>query len=209
MSIRPLMLSAMDSSNSDQIAKVNLLASFRSDQDREHGGENIIDWSMNIANAVSTMRDSSPIVEWRVGMPINMMIKWAKNGETVPLPDPRLKTLNVLGNHAIFSYSGRWSLVRLLREHVLPESAMDNDGNPGAQLLEFMIPTAFNPNCYRGKTVMPFERKSQPVKIYMRLTMGTPVEPPKDGELPPPGEEKNTTVAVPSFPYRAPLYQKR
>ncbi len=209
VSIRPLMLSAMDSANADQIAKVNLLASFRTDQEREFGGENIIDWSMKVASAVSTMRDSTPIIEWRVGMPINMMIKWAKNGETVPLPDPRLKKLNVFGNHAIFSYDGRWSLVRLLREHVLPETALDTDANPGSQLLEFAIPTAFNPNCYRGKTVMPFERESRPVKIYMRLTMGTPVEPPKEGEAPPPGEEQNKAVPVPSFPYTAPPYQKR
>ena len=165
---------------------------------------------MRIANSVTTMRNNTPIIEWRVGMPIDMMIKWAKNGETVPLPDPRLSKLNVLGNHAVFSYDGRWALARLLREHVLPESAFDTDGVPGSQVLEFSIPTAFNPNCYRGKTVMPFERKSEPARLYMRLIMGTPVqvEPGKDGAAPT-GEDKNRIFPVPSFPYYSPQYQRR
>ncbi|NCP62968.1 MAG: hypothetical protein GW748_07615 [Alphaproteobacteria bacterium] len=210
VSIRPIMLSAIDSDNKEHISKVNLLASFRTDQSREQGGESIIDWSMRIANSVTTMRNNTPIIEWRVGMPIDMMIKWAKNGETVPLPDPRLSKLNVLGNHAVFSYDGRWALARLLREHVLPESAFDTDGVPGSQVLEFSIPTAFNPNCYRGKTVMPFERKSEPARLYMRLIMGTPVqvEPGKDGAAPT-GEDKNRIFPVPSFPYYSPQYQRR
>lgn len=210
-SIRPLMLSAIDSENKDHISKVNLLASFRTDQEREQGGENIIDWSMRVANSVTTMRNNTPIVEWRVGMPIDMMIKWARNGETVPLADPRLEKLNVLGSHAIFSYHGRWALARLLREHVLPESAFDTDGVPGSQVLEFSIPTAFNPNCYRGKTVMPFERKSEPARLYMRLTMGTPVKIDlgKEGAVSSTGDDKNRTFPVPRFPHYSPQYQKR
>lgn len=217
-SIRPILLPALASPTTAAISKINLMADFRTDQEREQGGENIIDWSMNVSNAITTMRDSTPIVEWRVGMPINMMIKWASNGETLPMPDPRLQTLNVTGSHAVFSYEGRWALVRLLREHAMPDLGYDSKALPGSQLLEFVIPTAFNPNQYREKDVLPFERQSQPVKIYMRLTLGSPTVPstaPQDPKAPaapapatvPPGEEKNKIITVPVFPYTAPLHR--
>ena len=208
VSILPLLKSAMDKTKMDPMAKVNLLAEFRTDREREKGGENIIDWSMRVANSVSSLRANEDILEWRVGMPVDVMIKWAQNAETVPLPDPRYRKMNVLGSHAVFSYDGRWSLIRMLREHAIPETALDASGQPGAQILRFDIPTAFNPNCYRGKTVMPFERESQPVKIYMRLNLGTPPPAPTDDKSPPPAENESITAIIPTFPFYAPAYQK-
>lgn len=207
-SVKPLLLSALDATKMDPVAKVNLLAEFRTNKDREKGGSSVVDWTLRVANSVSTIRNNTPILEWRVGMPIDVMIKWAHNGETVPMPDPRIKKMNVAGTHAVYSYDGRWALVRLLREHALPETILDSTGKPGAQLLMFQIPTAFNPNCYRGKTVMPSERESQPAKLYMRLNLGTPMPVPADKEAPPPGEEESETVIIPKFPFNAPVYAK-
>ncbi len=207
-SIRPLLLSALDQTKMDPMAKVNLLADFRTDREREKGGNAIVDWSLRVAGSVSTMRNNGDILEWRVGMPIDVMIKWANNAETVPMPDPRYRKMNVLGSHAVFSYDGRWSLMRLLREHVLPETALDASGQPGAQILQFNIPTAFNPNCYRGKTVMPFERESEPAKLYMRVNLGTPPPAPADDKAPVPAADESVTVIVPKFPFYAPSYKK-
>ena len=207
--LRPLLLSALDKTKMDPMAKVNLLADFRTDRNREIGGNSIVDWSLRVADNVSTMRDNGEILEWRVGMPVDVSIKWANNAETVPLPDPRYRKMNVAGQYAVFTYDGRWSLLRMLREHLLPETALDISGEPGAQILGFDIPTAFNPNCYRGKTVMPFERQSQPVRLYMRLNIGTPKPEPKDGKKTgDAGEDESLTVVIPKFPYHAPTYMK-
>jgi type VI secretion system protein ImpL len=214
-SIRLLMLAALNSGESQSVAKINLTAVFRSDRDREIGGENIIDWSIQSGGSRLGMRGNCMKVDWSVGVPIDVYIKWASNGETVPMPDPRLVSLNVSGPVATFSYSGRWALIRLLREHAMPESLFDAQFKPRAQLLEFTIPTVFNPNCFRGVAVLPIERTSPPVRLYMRLALQVPLKAiQQSGEATAkaekgkePAAKEQKILAVPHFPFKAPLYQ--
>ena len=213
-SIRPLMMASLGAEGDKHIPAVTLNAAFRTDRNREQGGDHIIDWSLNVAGEIISMQNPSGNAEWRVGRPIDMVVKWAQNGEIVPLPDPRLPTLNVAGPHAVFSYEGRWALAKLLRDHATAEATFNSDAPAGAQLLEFSIPTAFNPNCYRGHEVLPHERQNQPARLYMRLTMGIPVMPAlenatnKDGKQEALSAKTTRTLSVPSFPYHAPLYHQ-
>lgn len=214
-SIHLLILSALGKGET-QCVPMNLTAVFRSDRDREIGGENIIDWSLQAGGGRLGMHNNTAKGDWSVGIPIDVFIKWAANGETVPVPDPRLTSLNVSGPTATFSYTGKWALIRLLRDHAIPTCASDTQCQMKAQLLEFTIPTVFNPNCYRGGAVLPLERTSLPVRLYMRLalqvpTKAMPASPEGDtkgekskGPLPAKGVQ---IVTIPRFPYKAPLYQ--
>jgi hypothetical protein len=107
----------------------------------------------------------------------------------------------------------------------MPETVYDTGQNPSSQLLEFTVPTALNPTCFRGKVVLPSDRVSQPVRVYMRLALQLPAKDiPQQGSTKPPEEKKagekvgqvkqkkvvpgskKVTIAAPVFPYKAPLY---
>jgi type VI secretion system protein ImpL len=212
-SIRPLMLASLDAGSDKHIPAVTLNATFRTDRHREQGGDHIIDWSLTIAGEALSMQNPSGSVEWRIGRPIDMMVKWAQNGEIIPLPDSRLPSLTVSGPHALFSYEGRWALARLLRDHVTPEATFNKDASASAHLLEFAIPTAFNPNCYRRHEALPPASPNQPARLYMRLTMAVPVmtavenATPKEHKPETVSSKKLQPLSVPSFPYHAPLYR--
>lgn len=203
-SIKPLMMASVDLGDGMVASKIDIAAQFLTDRTRSVGSKDIIDWSMNIAGSPLVMGQEGVAV-WKVGLPIDMRIKWAQNGETFPMADPRLSEMNVAGSNALFEYDGRWALARLLREHVTQDTEFSVDGGAGSLLLQFDIPTTFNPNCYRAQGVMPFERKSTPARLFMRLVLNIPVKP-KEGEKDTAGKSKILTMPMPSFPSRAPLY---
>lgn len=215
-SIRLLMISALSKAET-QCIPLNLKAVFRTDRDREIGGENIIDWGLQAGGGRLGIHNGAQKADWSVGVPIDVLIKWASNGETQPVPDPRLAHLNVSGPNATFSYTGRWALIRLLREHAMPDCQFDSECKMKAQLLEFTIPTVFNPNCYRGGAVLPIERTSLPVRLYMRLAVQVPIKAIQASpETEAKGEKLKTeplpakavqVLGIPRFPYKAPLYQ--
>ena len=132
---------------------------FRTNRDQEIGGDKIIDWSVDFGTRRVGYRDQNKKASWRVGAPVDMSFRWALDSDNVPVTDPRTPQLEIFGTKAVFSYRGRWSLIRLIREHATPVSTFNASETPGPQILSFVVPTAYNQACYQGKPPLLMDRK--------------------------------------------------
>jgi type VI secretion system protein ImpL len=73
---------------------------------------------------------------WRLGEPINISFRWAKDSPTLPKV-MKTETLSSDGITVKFSYKGTWALTRLLGDHGYPGEGMAN-------MLRFEIPMVSN-----------------------------------------------------------------
>jgi type VI secretion system protein ImpL len=205
-SVRPLMLAALDRGMANQIPAIKLQVAFRTDRHLETGGDKIIDWVMDFGDRKIDFRGNDAIAQWQVGAPVSVDLRWAIDSDSIPVGDPRNPALSVIGPKATFSYQGRWSLIRLIREHAVPLSRDDFSDKPQPQVLEFQIPTAYSPACYTGKPPLEMDRKSQPARVFCRIDLQVPVKGDKAAEEGVAARQM-LTLAVPRFPTQAPLIE--
>jgi type VI secretion system protein ImpL len=68
----------------------------------------------------------------------------AKGLLELPLNDPKQPALNVLQTTATFSYKGKWSILRMVRQHRASKGEYIPMFNSNAVVLKFVIPVAEN-----------------------------------------------------------------
>ncbi|MBP6985540.1 MAG: hypothetical protein KBB83_02985 [Alphaproteobacteria bacterium] len=202
--IRPLLQAALDGNMSMHLPKLDVEISFRTDRNREMGGEKIIDWSLAIGGKVLDFWDDKRAGEWRPGEAVSVDLQWAANGDVYPLKDPTNPSLQVTGNLARFKYTGRWSLIRLVKGHAT-DVVKFSQKTPIS--LEFKIPTGFIDN---RKDVIRDESVDGLAKVYLQLSLSVPSKPVLKDDKSAPKEEvvPAKPLTVPLFPATAPVMTK-
>ena len=206
-SVRPIMLASLDQGMKKQIPEVSLDIHFRTNRDQEIGGDKIIDWAIDFGERRIDYRGQNNKTAWHVGAPVDVSFRWALDANNIPIADPQSPNLEVFGSKAVFSYRGRWSLIRLLREHATPTSTYNVSESPGPQILSFVIPTAYHQSCYQGKPPLLMDRKSESARVYCQLSLHIPVTDEIDADS---GisAQRAQQLAVPRFPYAAPVVDR-
>lgn len=168
-------------------AAYDLSAAFRVNRRREHGGDQIIDWSISAGD--TSLHGDHPNGRWFPGDPVTVRLRWAKDSPTVPYGSSGEPQID--GTTAIFHYEGRWSLLRLLGEH----RAAPNEFEPGSadgipSLLKFVIPVSVANAGGGAAPTGPSDR----VTVFIHLGLTAPSATP----------QQTAILAVPDFPQRAP-----
>lgn len=207
-SIRALMLAAIDQ-KADQTtpSKIDFDVSFRTDRTREAGGDKIIDWRMQVGSQILDFRQKNLKTSWTMGMPIIVDLRWAIDGDLTPLSDPRQPNLTVVGPKASFVYTGRWSLIKLIKEHISYESEPSNLKNSPSSLLEFIIPTTCRFENSQEDTSSTLEKKTTDSRVYLRIALHETENRKKEEKKASPEKESSKIkyIALPRFPVQAPL----
>lgn len=206
-SIRSLMLAAIDQAPGQEPSKVDFEVSFRTDRNREVGGDKIIDWSMQVGAQNLVFRQKNLRASWSMGMPIIVDLRWAIDGDLTPLPDPRQSSLTVVGPKASFAYTGRWSLIKLIKNHMSYESDLFKAQNSPSSLLEFIVPTTYRRDCPQENNSLEMDRKTTDSRVYLRIALHD-TNKPKKGEKATSSTKSSSKikyVTLPRFPIQAPL----
>lgn len=205
-SIRPLMLAALNRGEDNHIPQISFDVHFRSDRDRERGGDKVIDWAVHVGSSEINFMDKHLTGVWNVGAAIDMKFQFASDADIVPINDSRHRALSVIGHRANFNYTGRWALIRLLRAHMIPESRYDQSDHPLPLILEFQIPTVFAPSCFRMHPPLLANRKSEEAKLYCRFTLHAQ-EKGLVNSKDPLSAKAAKVISIPRFPDRAPIVE--
>jgi type VI secretion system protein ImpL len=201
-SVRDLTLSASDyETRAKKSNGLKLDVTFRSDRNREVGGDKIIDWTMESGEDQVDLRSDTHTLSWLSGDPVGVDLRWAHNSDVVPLDDDTQANLSTMGTTATFDYTGRWALIALIRQHL----ARGNEaiGKPSPLLLEFMVPT--RPRCEPHMVESVKDTKTSTAHVFVRMAIKAP---PKEGD-----DDKKVNLGqpkllgVPHFPYHAPSYK--
>lgn len=184
---------APDAGKPPEAGAYEVTADFRVNRQREQGANQIIEWVLQVGGGLLHNGPEQQVATWRPGDPVALRLRWAKDGAEVPLAlddGP-----GVEDRSAIFGYTGRWALLRLLQAQKAGDQDVGRGGDPQPHLLRFTIPTIPAGSDPLGKA----EKES---RIYVRVALAS-VPPPAEGG----GTPAKRRHILPSFPVEAPPYE--
>lgn len=193
--VAPYLRAALNRDAENHVSALLFDVDFRSDRSRETGGNKIIDWFVLINGQKVSLFGKKHSGSWDIGDKVQVALHWAVDSNTVPTKDSTQSNLSVKDHQATFSYSGRWGLLRLLRNHITDFS---RHAGPSPLALEFSVPTI--PEKVIG------DKSPQPdsmAKVFLSFAIfapPTPIEMQKKDE-----EPEKQALAYPIFPHRAPV----
>jgi type VI secretion system protein ImpL len=131
--------------SSSGLPTVTIANEFHINREKSIGTNFIAEWSIktNYEAAVGHM-DKVKQTKWVYGCPTEVVFLWpdVPGMKEHPLPDASQKDLTVSGTKATFSYSGKWSLFRLIRLHRAPRGDYSPMLNPNCIVLKFVVPVS-------------------------------------------------------------------
>jgi len=195
--VSPYLRAALSKDAEKHVSAINFDVDFRVDRSRETGGNKIIDWLVLVNGQRVSLFDKKHQGSWDLGDKIEISLRWASDGNSIPTTDSTQPQLQVQDNKAIFSYTGSWSLLRLLRNHI---ANFSRHIGPAPLALEFTVPTL--PQEVTG------DKSPQPdsmSKVFLSFAISaapTPLDMQKKGE-----EPAKEALAYPIFPHKAPIVE--
>ena len=155
---------------------------FRTNRDEEQGADQIVGWTMALGGTAVSYRGEAEqqTATWRPGSPASLSLRWALQSTDRPAGGERYAGASVSDREALFRYTGRWGLLRLIQNHIAA-----SNGTQG-HLLRFEVPTVRmvgNAGATPGSTAQVF------VQIRLSDAAGASVG------------------ALPIFPAQAPAYR--
>ena len=171
----------LDSKANNDTPSIDFSIDFRTNKSQEQMANYIVDWTFKSSdeNSLSNhIKDLSG--RWSFGNLVEVGFRWPANVGVAPALDEKQKYMNVNEQTASFTFSGRWSLLWLLRTYAQAKSTQTE---PTPYTLKFVIP--LGPD---KKTV-----------AYNQLTLRAPSK----------GKAPGRVMEVPIFPTQAPLLPQK
>jgi type VI secretion system protein ImpL len=115
---RPWFSSLLTTASSGETASLDVIPQFRVNREEENGGNQIIDWSLQIGNNAVHSGDQATKMHWSYGDTVSLTLRWAKNSPFLPTNIPvatNKQSMQVNGDTVSWTFKGGWSLVRLIQ----------------------------------------------------------------------------------------------
>jgi type VI secretion system protein ImpL len=154
---------------------------FRVNRRREVGGNQIIEWQLDVGDTKITMRDTMRRGRWVLGDPVRLSLRWAKDANIIPASEPA-EGVVYEDKKVTFEDTTRWSIFRMFRSHASVPADFDQLVDPMPVTLKFIVPT-----------VMTGDDPMQ-TKVFVRITLLT--------------ADKKEPITLPAFPDRAPALDR-
>jgi type VI secretion system protein ImpL len=152
---------------------------FRVNRRHEAGGNQIIDWQLEVGDQKVTSRDTMRRGRWVLGDPVTLSLRWAKDAPIVPLAG----TVDGEMRKVVFQETMGWSMLRLLDANASSPADFDQLVDPAPQTLKFVVPTTGGSGNDPAQT-----------RVFVRITLLTP--------------DKKEPITLPTFPVRAPALDR-
>jgi type VI secretion system protein ImpL len=159
----------------------------------ERGGNQIIDWQLEVGKKNFTYRGEDLNGRWVYGDPIRLTLRWANDSPARPIASLLPVPFAVKDRTAIFEYTDRWALFRFLLKHGFmlkragTEAECDQGLDPEPYTLKFTIKTGPDPAGLPGQRQ---DLQSTQAEVFMRVTLLT--------------ANKPEPLMIPCFPVKAP-----
>lgn len=195
--LRPFFQPLMDQGDGQDPQALPFSLTFRTNQDREVNGNQIIGWQMKIGDMVYDAHQPTLQGKWVFGLPIEVQLRWALGSPIRPVASKNAGDVVVTPLTVTFNYGGTWSLLRLLKNQKASPMDFPAEGDPEPQTLKFDIPCTINKeNCARcgeEPTPNPYLAKNNKTIVFMSLKLLQ-----SDGD-------SSEPLDFPYFPKRAPV----
>ena len=145
---------------------------FRANREQEKQASQLISWSLSSGDSTFFAKNKTAKMWWEQGADIKVHFRWALGSMRRPVPSTLQPTLKIEGTTATLSYSGSWSLLKLLQAQNV--QAADDAGDAQSVLIKFQVPTAPKdqtyPNTCDEDRIPPPE--ADELVVFMKMTLG-------------------------------------
>jgi hypothetical protein len=164
---------------------------FRTNENKEVGANQIIDWSFEVGKQKFRYQDVERTGSWLFGDPIRLSLRWANDSPSIPISGGTLSRVRVRDRTAILEFNNRWSLLYLLLKHA--GTAADFDKGIDIEPYTLRFPIRTKPDATPGPPVrraQPEDLMTDMAQVYMRVSLLAP--------------SKKEALILPTFPDSAP-----
>jgi type VI secretion system protein ImpL len=182
---RPWFASLLSTATADQPPSLDFVPTFRVNRAQEVGGNQIIDWTLQVGSDTFHATDPERKGHWTYGEPIVFSLRWAKDAPFQPTSPAAVHSgydLQVIGDTVTYTFKDPWSMLRYIRSF---SPLVPNNEGPDAFILTFDIPES----PAKGANLQPDAITS--AHVFLRLLLSAP------------GDKQ--TIQTDAFPNSAPL----
>ncbi len=186
--VRPLFATADEKS----LPALDAGVQFRTNEDRESGGRQIIDWELRIGEQTYSYQAPPKTLRWHYGDAVTLTLRYAKDSLEVPVA-LRGETDAAIGNRlVVYQIRKNWSLLALLIGHAAAATDFDNPlaPIPNTVRLHFGNAPAY-------PDALPAGKKPVDTLVFASFTLQAPAS--KEGAA-------RTSITLSSFPVQAPVF---
>jgi type VI secretion system protein ImpL len=148
---------------------VDVVPQFRVNQTREIGGNQVIDWTMQVVGQIFQLKDPEHPGRWRPANPesnpVRLSLRWANDSFFVPSGESSQPDLVIRGRNAYFEFTDRWALLRFLQRHEAPSGDLGPTADTTPYTLKFRVNTVPDP-----KWTMPAgQQPAGPATVFLHM----------------------------------------
>jgi type VI secretion system protein ImpL len=184
--VRGFFASFLDAPKPMRVPAYDLETEFRTLQQRELGGNEIIRWSLSVADETVTDREKAQKIRWTPGQPVRVAIRWANDAPHVPVLRENRRGMTVDGRTVTYEYANRWALLAALADLRAHAEDLGPINDPPPVTLSLTIDT-------KPADEKPDQKNSattEPAQLFMRVALltpeGAPLEVPDFPKVPAP-----------------------
>lgn len=148
---------------------LDVVPQFRVNRTREVGGNQVIDWTMQVVGQIFQLKDPEHPGRWRPANPdsnpVRLSLRWANDSLFLPTGETSQPDLVIRGRNAYFEFTDRWALLRFLQRHEAAAGDLGPTADPTPYTLKFRVNTAPDP-----KWTMPAgQQPAGPATVFLHM----------------------------------------
>jgi len=140
---------------------------FRANRTGEIAANQVIDWTLRIGNQSVSTNDTSTTLHWEYGMPVTLVLRFAKDSPLTAINDPGQRAFSTDGRTLTWQFADPWSLLSFISQQRVAD-AFARDRASG-QLLKFDFP--LGTASAADLALLPKQARGQ---AFIRLTLSAP-----------------------------------
>jgi type VI secretion system protein ImpL len=111
---------------------------FRADRTAEVAGNQVIDWTLRMGDHSLSMQDAPHSLHWEYGMPVTLVLRFAKNSPLAAKNDPAQRNFTTDGQTLTWQFADPWALISFISTQRVADTTVR--ASAGASLLKFEFP---------------------------------------------------------------------
>jgi type VI secretion system protein ImpL len=193
---RPWFASLLTTTSEGDAATLDIVPQFRVNREGESGGNQIIDWTLQIG-AHAVHGDTPPAkLRWNYGDPVSLTLRWAKDSPFVPMNisnTTNSQSMHVDGDSVSWTFKDGWSLIRLIQ--TLTAFDKSHWADRGVESDQPFVLSLDIPQVAASSTTVKLQAQTiKSAQVFVRLAISSP------------GSKE--TITKNSFPVLAPSVSK-
>ncbi len=144
---------------------------FNANRRVSRGAEQIIEWTLEIADRrLSSFEPPRPLI-WRQGDPVRLSMRWARNAPQKPA-SPARSDAQIEDRTITLSYDGPWSLVALIAANAMSEPEQRGLPDRLANALRVVVPLEPNPEAVASAEPASLTAPPRETSAVLHLRIG-------------------------------------